>query len=130
MEFQPPIKERTDKQLFEIIENKEDWKPEAFKLAQSELLNRGVSISTQTNRRNSKRKFKSRIDKIKSSAEFTRTDMILLIIFGLPLMLIFQDLSFFYSGDGFKKKNRQGTFALILGLIFWALIIYLILLFE
>nr|WP_298924635.1 hypothetical protein [uncultured Allomuricauda sp.] len=130
MEFHPPIKERTDKQLFDIIENKEGWKPEAFKLAQSELLNRGFSISTQTNRRNSKRKFKSRIDKIKSSAEFTRTDLILLIMFGLPLSLIFQDFSIFYSGDGFKRKNRQGTVSLILGLILWALIIYLIVLFE
>ena len=130
MEFNPPIKERSDKELFEIIENKDGWKPEAFNQAQAELINRGVSIDTQTNRRNSKRRFKSRIDKIKASAEFTRTDMILLIIFGLPLSLIFQDFSIFYSGDGFKRKNRQGTLALILGLILWAFIIYLILLFE
>ena len=130
MEFHPPIKERTDKELLEIVENKEDWKPQAFKQAQSELVSRGISINTQNNRRNSKRKFKSRIDKIKSSAEFTRTEIFLLIIFGLPLSLIFQSFSIFYSGDGFNRKNRQGTFAFILGLIFWALIIYLILLFE
>ena len=49
MDFNPPIKERSDKELFEILENKDGWEPEAFDQAQSELINRGISIDTQNN---------------------------------------------------------------------------------
>ena len=68
MDFNPPIKERSNEELFEIIENKDAWKPEAFSQAQSELINRGISVDTQNNRRKSKKKYKSRIEKIKSSS--------------------------------------------------------------
>ena len=125
MTFNPPIKERSNKELFEIIENKSGWKTEAFNQAQSELIKRGISIDSQKNRRKSNVKFKSRIKKIKSSSYYSFNEMILIVIFGWPLFFIFQDIGIFYSGEGFKRKNRQGMFAAFLGLLFWAIVIYL-----
>lgn len=130
MNFNPPIKERSDKELFEIIENKNEWKPEAFNQAQAELLDRGVSLNTQDNRRRSSKKYKSRISKIKSSSFHTNSEMVFLIILGWPLCLIFQDIGIFYSGEGFERKNRQGISAAILGLLLWGFIIYLIVVFS
>ncbi len=130
MDFNPPIKERTDKELFEIIENKEAWKPEAFNQAQSELLNRGISLNTQNNRKRSRRKYKSRISKIKSSSSYTHSEMVFIIILGWPLCLIFQDFGIFYSGGGFDRKNKQGLSAAFLGLLLWGVIIYLTVIFS
>ena len=130
MDFNPPIKERSDKELFEIIENKDGWKPEAFNQAQVELINRGVSIDSQNNRRNSKQKYKTRIKKIKSSSHYSNFEIIMLVILGLPFCLIFQDLGIFYSGEGFERKNRQGILGAVLGLLFWGIVIYLIVLFS
>lgn len=130
MDFNPPIKERSDKELFEIIENKDGWKPEAFNQAQVELINRGVSINSQNNRRKSKQKYKTRIKKIKSSSHYSNFEMIMLVILGFPFCLIFQDLGIFYSGEGFERKNRQGILGAVLGLLFWGIVIYLIVLFS
>lgn len=130
MNFNPPIKDRSDKELFEIIENKNEWKPEAFNQAQAELLDRGISLNTQDNRRRSSKKYKSRISKIKSSSFHTNSEMAFLIILGWPLCLIFQDIGIFYSGEGFKRKNKQGISAAILGLLLWGFIIYLIVVFS
>ena len=129
MDFNPPIKERSDKELLEIIENRDEWEPEATNQAQSELISRGISLDTQDNHRRSKKKYKSRIKKIKSSSSYSNSELLLLIIFGWPLCLIFMDLNFFYSGKGFSKKNRQGIAAAFLGMLFWAFVIYLIVLF-
>nr|WP_293302341.1 hypothetical protein [Allomuricauda sp.] len=130
MDFNPPIKERSDKELFEIIENKDGWKPEAFNQAQAELINRGVSIDTQNNRRKSKKKYKSRIKEIKSSAFYSRWEIALLVVLGWPLCLIFMDLGIFYSGEGFERKNRQGILAAFLGLLFWVSVVYVIVQFS
>lgn len=126
MNFTPPIKERSNKELFEIIENKDGWKPEAFNEAQSELINRGISIDSQNNRRKSKKKYTTRIKRIKSSTHYSNFEMALLVFLGWPFCITFQDLEIFYSGEGFERKNRQGILAAILGLIFWGLVIYLI----
>ncbi|MEC7770400.1 MAG: hypothetical protein VX798_04410 [Bacteroidota bacterium] len=130
MDFNPPIKERSDKQLFEIIENKDGWKPEAFNQAQAELIKRGISVGTQKNRRKSKKKYKSRIKKIKSSASYSHWEIALLIILGWPLCLIFMDLGIFFSEEGFERKNKQGIFAALLGLLFWTIVVYLIVQFS
>ena len=125
MEFDPPIKERSDKELFEIIENKDAWEPEAFRQAQYELQNRGVSIENQKNRRRSRRKYESRVTKIKAAASYSFADAIFMILLGLPFMILLPGDNVFYSGRGFKKKNRQGCLIGILALLFWGLIIYL-----
>ena len=126
MNFTPPIQERSDEALFEIIENKDSWKPEAFDQAQQELIKRGVSIHSQNNRRKSKQKFKSRIKKIKSASHYSSFEMVMLVVLGWPFCLIFQDLGIFYSGEGFERKNKQGILGAILGLLFWGFIIYII----
>jgi hypothetical protein len=130
MDFNPPIKERTDKELFEIIENKKAWNPEAFNQAQSELIDRGISLNTQDNRKRSKKKYQSRISKIKSSSSYTSSEMVFIIILGWPLCLIFQDIGIFYSGGGFQRKNKQGLLAAFLGLLLWGFIIYLTVIFS
>lgn len=125
MKFDPPIKERSDKELFEIIENKDAWEPEAFRQAQYELQNRGISIENQKNRRQIQRKYKSRVAKIKAAASYSFTDAVLIILFGLPLMVIFPSGdNIFYTGSGYKKKNRQGCLIGILALLFWGLVVY------
>ncbi|MEM9078706.1 MAG: hypothetical protein AAGC43_16820 [Bacteroidota bacterium] len=130
MDFTPPIKERSDKELFDIIENKDGWESEAFNQAQAELESRGISIDTQNNRRKSKKKYTSRIEKIKSSAHYTSSEIAFLVVLGWPLCMILQDVSIFYSGEGFTKKNKQGILAAFLGLLFWAIVIYVSLQFS
>jgi len=125
VEFDPPIKERSNKELFEIIENKKAWEPEAFRRAQSELQNRGVSVENQQNRRRSQLKYVSRVSKIKAAASYSLTDAIFIILIGMPSMVVFPGDNFFYSGRGYKKKNRQGCLIGILGLLFWALVIFI-----
>ncbi|SNZ00025.1 hypothetical protein [Flagellimonas pacifica] len=129
MEFDPPIKERSDKELFEIIENRDDWEPEALNQAQSELIERGVSIGKQNNRSRSKRKFESRVSKIKASSRYSTLEMVLLVTLGIPFCLFFSDLEIFWPGEGFKTKNRQGILALLLGILFWGLLLYLVVVF-
>ncbi|MEM8765589.1 MAG: hypothetical protein AAGD88_17370 [Bacteroidota bacterium] len=126
MEFEPPIKERSNKELLEIIENKDAWEPKAFKQAEAELLERGISLSTQNNRRRSKKKFQSRVSKMKAASRYSTLEMVLLVLIGLPIGLLFSNLDLFWPGAGFKTKNRQGWLAFFLSIAIWASILYLI----
>ena len=126
MDFIPPIKERSNNELYEIIENREGWEPEAFDQAQSELIKRGISIEKQNNRRKSNNKYNSRIKKLKSTAFYTPNEFALLIVFGWPLCLIFNNLEIFYPGEGFERKNRQGILLAFFGLVFWLVVLFLV----
>lgn len=126
MDIHPPIEKRTTEQLLEIIETKEQWREEVVQLTQDELVKRGIPIKTQETRRNSKIKFRERIQSIKSRATYTTIEKILIVLFGPVLAIIFQDIFMFQAGDGFKKKNRQGLFYLLLGIGLWGLTFYLI----
>lgn len=125
MKPHPPLSERSNEELFEIIENKEGWKPEVFASAQEELVSRGISVSTQNKRRQGKRKQQSRIQKIKSASRYSVFQMIGLILFGWPIVMILRDFEIFYSGEGYHRKNTQGILAAILGLLFWGIVFYL-----
>jgi len=126
MDIHPPIENRTTEQLLEIIETKEEWRDEVVQLTQDELVKRGVPVKTQETQRKSKIKFQERIQSIKNRATYTTTEKILIVLFGPVIAIIFQDIFMFQVGDGFKKKNRQGLFYLVLGIGLWGLTFYLI----
>ena len=125
MEIHPPIKERTTENLLDIIETKEQWREDIVDLARKELIERGISIKKQETRRNIKTKFQQRIEKIKLKATYTILEKILIVLLGPFLLLLLNDLFLFDSGEGYKKKNRQGLFFLLLGFGLWGLTIYL-----
>ncbi len=124
MEYDPPIEKRTTNQLMEIVESPDEWKPDLVELTRIELLKRGIPLRTQETRQKSKTSYRKRIDTIKSRATYTTFEKILIVILGPALALIFRDLFLFQPGDGFKKKNRQGLFYLILGIGLWGLTLY------
>jgi hypothetical protein len=126
MDIDPPIEKRTTEQLLDIIEAKEQWRDEVVQLAHGELVKRGIPIKTQETRRKSKIKLQEKIQAIKSRATYTTIEKILIVLFGPVLAIIFQDIFMFQAGDGFKRKNRQGLFYLLLGIVLWGLTFYLI----
>jgi hypothetical protein len=97
----------------------EYWQPDAVDLAKAELIKRGIPIDIPLKRRESKIKYKKRVDKIKSNAEYSGREKILIVLFGPILFAIFEDFTLFDAGEGFRKKNRQGVIYLLLGLIIW-----------
>lgn len=119
MTYHPPISKRTDEQLMAIIENPEDWKTEAVESAKAELLKRGISRARLKHRAASKKRYRSRIAKIKSSSSYSYLEMTLLVIIGWPITVFTGDFQIFYSGKGFKKKNRQGILVALIGILFW-----------
>lgn len=126
MEINPPISSRTTQELLEIIEAPEEWQPDVVVLAQNELKQRGVSRDTQELRRKSLSKFRSKIESIKSRASYTKVEKLLIVLFGPILVLIFFDLFLFYSGEGYKRKNRQGLLFLLLGIAIWIIVFTII----
>lgn len=126
MEINPPISSRTTQELLEIIEAPEEWQPDVVVLAQNELKQRGVSRDTQELRRKNLSKFRSKIESIKSRASYTKAEKLLIVLFGPILVLIFFDLFLFYSGEGYKRKNRQGLLFLLLGIAIWIIVFSII----
>jgi hypothetical protein len=124
MEHDPPISKRTTEQLIDIIETREGWKNDVVEMAQLELTRRGISIERQETRRKNKNKYLKRIGFIKSNATYSTREKILIVLFGPVLAILLDDFFMFHSGEGFRKKNKQGIFYLILGLGLWGLIIY------
>ena len=110
--------------MLDIVETKEQWRENVVDLARQELIERGISIKTQEIRRNNKTKFRQRIEKVKARATYTTLEKILIVLLGPILIFMLDDLFLFDSGEGYKKKNRQGLLYLILGIGLWGLTIY------
>jgi hypothetical protein len=125
MEIHPPISDRTNEQLLDIIETREEWRPDIVDLAKKELVERGIPIKTQETRRTIRTKFNERIKKTKERATYTEIEKILIVLLGPILVLLFRDIFMFHSGEGYKRKNFQGWFYLFLGICLWGLILYL-----
>lgn len=121
MEIHPPIKDRTDKQLFEIIETKEEWREEVVKLAQDELIKRGIPIPIQEKRRKSFLNYNARIKSIKAKAEYSNLEKLMIVVLGPILVVILRDFFLFDSGEGYVKKNRQAWVCLFLGVLLYGL---------
>jgi hypothetical protein len=125
MDIEPPIPARTTEQLLDIVETREEWKPEVVELAIHELMSRGIAPKTLTTRRTIKRKFKERVQKIKEGATYSTVEKYLIVFFGPILILLLRDVFLFHRGEGYKRMNRQGIFYVLLGFLFWGLVLYL-----
>ena len=124
MGYDPPIEKRTTEELINIIEQKEVWKEDVVELTKAELLKRGVPIELQERRRKNRLKFRDKIRSIKNRATYTALEKTLIVLFGPVLVFIFHDLFLFQAGEGFKRKNRQGLFYLMIGIVLWGLTFY------
>ena len=124
-EISPPISERTTEQLLDIVETKEQWRQDVVELPEMELIKRGIPVRTQETRRTIRQKFQKRIESIKARATYTTNEKILIVLFGPILFTLLQDLSLFYSGQGYKRKNRQGLFYSLVGIGLWFLVFYI-----
>jgi hypothetical protein len=125
MEIDPPISDRTNEQLLDIVETQEEWRPDVVNSAKRELINRGITVKTQETRRTIRSKFNERIKKTKARATYTEIEKILIVLLGPILVLLLKDFFMFHSGEGYKRKNIQCAFYLLLGFCLWGLTIYL-----
>jgi hypothetical protein len=125
-EIYPLIPDRTTEQLLDIVETKEQWRPEVVELAQKELIKRGVTEKTQETTKTIREKFQKRIATTKARASYTAFEKVLIFFFGAILILVLQDLSLLFGDDGYKTKNRQGRFYLLSGFFFWLLVYFII----
>ena len=128
MEYDPPIHKRTTEQLLDIVETQEQWKDDVVAMAQSELTKRGIPQDKQEDRRRKRKvreaSFLRRTLFIKENATYTNTEKILIILIGPVLAFVFDDLFMFHAGKGYKKKNRQGLFYFLLGIVLWGYLLY------
>jgi hypothetical protein len=111
--------------LIEIIAHKHAWRDDVIARAELELQKRGVPLSIGDKRRDSRVNYERKVKKIKSEATYSTKEKILIVLLGPILFALFADFSPFHAGHGFKLKNRQAIGYQIVGLAFWALIIYL-----
>ena len=125
MEYDPPINTRTNEQLIEIIETKEEWQPDVVNSAKTELTKRGIPLEIPELRKKNNNKLKLRIETIKARATYTSLEKLLIVLLGPILVFILDDLFVFYPGEGFRKKNRQGLFYLLLGFFLWGTMMYI-----
>ena len=124
MKIHPPISDRTTEQLIDIIETQEEWRPDVVESAKNELTKRGIPTQTQETRRTIRTKYKLRIERTKARATFTTIEKTLIVLLGPILVLFLSNIFLFHSGEGYKKKNKQGLFFLLLGFGLWGLILY------
>lgn len=124
MEIHPPIKDRTTEQLLDIIETEEEWRPEVIDSVKQELIKRGIPTQTLEIRKTIRTKFNERIRKTKERSTYTSIEKVLIVLTGPLLVIFFRDILFFYS-EGYKRKNKQGWFYLLLGFTLWGLGLYL-----
>ena len=126
MRLHPAIPDRSTEDLLEIIETPENWQPDVVALAQKELIQRGISSDAQELKKKSQSNFRRKIEAIKSRTSYTTIEKLLIVLFGPILVLVLTDLFLFHVGDGYKKKNRQGLFFLLLGFVAWIIVLSIV----
>jgi hypothetical protein len=132
MEFNPPIIERTDKELLNIISNDELWGENLQIQAEKELEKRNY---TKQNIFIEKQKRIDLIDKFRNRQKsrkdvnrkesYTFKEMILIIaFFPFSLLIKFNPLEEFWELDegNFKRKIWQRIILILASLILWFLI--------
>ena len=122
----PPIADRTTEALIEMIETSGKWRDDVIKAASKELALRGIPFEAQARkykmRKQRETNYKKRTDKIKAKATYSTNEKVLIFFLGPFLSFILLDPTLFQSGPGYKNKNRQGLFYLLLGIAFWCLV--------
>lgn len=124
MEYIPPIQKRTSKELHEIIENYERWEKDAVIQATNELVERGETIQSLTNRKLSNEKFLVKTKKIKNEASYNQVEMAFIFFFA-TFIIMFSGLNYVYPEKGYTKKNRQRLILSIASGAFWFGILFL-----
>ncbi|MBK6938172.1 MAG: hypothetical protein IPH18_15835 [Chitinophagaceae bacterium] len=133
MEFDPPVKERKSKELFNIISNDEMWAKEIQLLAEEELFRRNFTqeeINYEKNRKfNTIKKLRERqskkIEKNKTESYTAIEMMLILVFFPFTLLLHMNPLSEFWELDAgnYYKKIWQRAILIIVSVFIWIQII-------
>ncbi|QYS86062.1 hypothetical protein JJC03_13775 [Flavobacterium oreochromis] len=98
-EFKPPIKERSIKQLLDIVCEPKKWNKRAVMLAQNELVNRNVSKETIQQKNKQKKYIANKENKIENLRKAKEKWDLLDFIFSLDEVL----MEVLFTWD-FKKK--------------------------
>lgn len=123
MEYHPPVDQRSDEALFEILENSGSWNEDIVLLSRAELLKRGISKENLENRIKAAAKYRNKIALINSKASYSPLEKILLVIFG-PLGIILTGFnSLLYSPSDSKRLNRQKFIYTGIGVLLWIIVI-------
>jgi hypothetical protein len=136
MDFYPPLSERSDKELFNIISNDENWQEEIQQLANEELLKRHYTIDKIKKEKDHRKAIianytdrQERQKQINAAESYTLLKM-LLIILTFPFSLAFfgRPLEEFSRLEkyNYRKKFRQRIVLIGLSILFWLLCIKLI----
>ena len=133
MDFSPPLSERSDKELFDIISNDDKWQDEIQRLANDELLHRHYTIDKISDEKKRRKTIISdyidRQQKIRQSnavESYTLTEMVIFIL-TFPIYLFFSlairrnllEKFIELEKDNYKKKFRQRIVLVFIGIIFW-----------
>ncbi|MBI3218253.1 MAG: hypothetical protein HYZ44_01950 [Bacteroidetes bacterium] len=123
--LQPPLSQRTEQQLLEIIAHHQSWRSEVVDAARQELLLRGLTseeiLSHSDYIRTQAQYLKEKQDRINSTMPLDLGDWLGYILF-FPLYIL--DDWFFYS-EGYHRKSRQRTKAFVAGLFLWIAFLYI-----
>ena len=140
MEFYPPLTERSDKELFDILSYKDMWTQDIQILAEQELLARNFTSTEIIKERNRRIKIindynerrKKILDKNRTES-YSILEMILIVI-SLPFKILlsailhynpfeeFSDL----DAKNYKRKIWQRVILIIISIFLWYYIIRLI----
>jgi hypothetical protein len=133
MTLNPPVKYRSDKELFNIVSNERKWTQQARDEAYSELLVRNYTVNDITHRINYSRElirnYESKIEKEreKNRTKSYHTWQILSILIFFPLTLLIPGNLFgpYWRLDkyNYKRRIRQRILLSILSVIIWIIIV-------
>ena len=133
MDYYPPLSERSDKELFDIISNDDKWQEEIQQLANKELLHRHYTIGKIKNEKEHRKLIISNfIDREQKQREdnaaksYTVLEMFLIIlIFPFHFIFLYNPLEKFAELEKYhyNKKFRQRIVLIILSILFWILVI-------
>lgn len=122
IQFHPPVEERSDEQLLEIVMNEEAWESLLVEQARLELVNRRISLNQQKKSKDFYQRYHAKVAQVKANASWSVWRRVLIIFLG-PIDLLSFDIfssESVYAGEGYTKRNRQGLVCLGLGFALWA----------
>jgi hypothetical protein len=126
MSYDPPIRSRDTKDLLSIVENIDDWKEDALKIAREELVKRGYSIEQQKRRRKSTLQYKKRTSQIKANASFSVWGMVAVFVlapFLLSPYIPAGETVWDLKSEGYSKKWKQRLALMVSGTAAWILLL-------
>ncbi len=122
IQFHPPVEERSDEQLLEIVMNEEAWEPVLVEQARNELVERRISLTQQKKSKDFYDRYHAKLAQVKANASWSFSRRLLIVFLGPIDLLSFDVFSSesVYAGEGYTKRHRQGLVCLGLGFALWA----------